>query len=157
METLINRNNVEVVISPARATTIIGERINPASKEWLKETLRSGDLDRLAQLAKEQVEAGADIIDVNVTIPGVDEVDLLPRAVEVVQEAVEVPLSIDSSKPEAIRAALPLCDGKVIVNSVNGQNDRLLEILPLALQYQSLKQHHQAQRHQIEKKKLETL
>ena len=135
METLINRNNVEVVISPARATTIIGERINPAGKEWLKEALRSGDLDRLAQLAKEQVEAGADIIDVNVTIPGVDEVDLLLRAVEVVQKAVEVPLSIDSSKPEAILAALPLCDGKVIVNSVNGDADVLEALLPEVKRY----------------------
>ena len=71
-------------------------------------------------LTKEQVEAGANIIDVNVTVPGVDEVDLLSRAVDVVQKAVEIPLSIDSRKPEAIQAALPLCDVKVIVNSVTG-------------------------------------
>lgn len=130
METLIDRNNIEVLISPTSPTTIIGERINPAGKMWLKEALRNDDLDRLAQLAKEQVEAGANIIDVNVTIPGVDEVDLLPRVVEVVQEAVEVPLSIDSSKPEAIRATLPLCDGKVIVNSVNGNPEVLEALLP---------------------------
>jgi 5-methyltetrahydrofolate--homocysteine methyltransferase len=130
METLIQRNGVEVVISRSRPTTIIGERINPAGKEWLKDALRNGEMDRLATLAKEQVKAGATIIDVNVTIPGVDEVELLQRAVEVVQNAVEVPLSIDSSKPEAIQAALPLCDGKVLVNSVNGDPEVLEKLLP---------------------------
>ena len=86
------------------------------------------ELDRLAQLANEQVEAGANIIDVNVTVPGVDEVDLLMRAVEVVQTAVDVPLSIDSSNPDAILAALPYWDGKVIVNSVTC-DPRVLEVL----------------------------
>jgi 5-methyltetrahydrofolate--homocysteine methyltransferase len=135
METLITRNNVEVVINPKSPTTIIGERINPAGKPWLKEALNNGEIDRVAQLAKEQVEAGADIIDINVTIPGVDEVELLPRVVEVVQDAVEVPLSIDSSKPDAIRAALPLCEGKVIVNSVNGNPEILEALLPKVKKY----------------------
>ena len=135
METLIKRNDIEVAISPTRPTTIIGERINPAGKEWLKESLLNGELDRLAQLAKEQVEAGANIIDVNVTVPGVDEVDLLMRAVEVVQTAVNVPLSIDSSNPDAIRAALPYCDGKVIVNSVTGDPWVLEVLLPQVKKY----------------------
>jgi 5-methyltetrahydrofolate--homocysteine methyltransferase len=135
MEMLINRNNVNVVINRTSPTTIIGKRINPAGKAWLKEALRNGDMDRVAQLAKEQVEAGADILDINVTIPGADEVDLLPQVVEVVQAAVEVPLAIDSSKPDAIRAALPLCDGKVIVNSVNGDPEVLEALLPEVKRY----------------------
>ncbi len=131
-ETVIARKEARVTISAARPTVIIGERINPTGKEWLKQALRDGDWETVARLAREQVEAGAKIIDVNVTVPGVDEVRSLPRAVEAVQAAVAAPLCLDSNNPEALAAALGVCDGKVIINSVDGSPDRLGAILPLA-------------------------
>ena len=130
-ETVIVRNKIEVVIGPQRPTVIIGERINPTGKEWLKQAIRDGDYERVANLARAQVAAGAHIIDVNVMVAGADEVETLPRAVEAIQRAVDVPLCLDCSRPEALRAALPACDGKVIVNSVNGDPDKLEAVLPL--------------------------
>ena len=136
-ETLISRNDTRVVIGPARPTVIIGERINPTGKEWLKQAIRDGEWDRVGRLAREQVAAGAQMIDVNVAAPGTPETEALPRAVEAVQKAVAVPLCLDSSNPEALAAALPVCEGKVIINSVDGNQDRLGAVLPLARQYNS--------------------
>ena len=131
-ETTLARNDVRVTIGPARPTVIIGERINPTGKEWLKQAIRDGDWDRVGVLAREQVAAGAVVIDVNVAVSGASEVDALPRAVESVQKAVAVPLCLDSGNPEALAAALRVCDGTVIINSVDGNADRLEAILPLA-------------------------
>lgn len=89
----------------------------------------------MAELAKAQVEAGADILDVNVGTQGVDEVTLLPLAVQKVMETVDVPLCIDSDNPEALKAALKVYRGKAIVNSVNGQEERLATVLPLVKEY----------------------
>jgi 5-methyltetrahydrofolate--homocysteine methyltransferase len=137
METVIVRNDAKVVLGPSRPTVIIGERINPTGKDWLKEALRNGDLATVAGLAKEQVAAGAQIIDVNVMVPGTKEAELLPRVVEAVQRAVDVPLCLDSSNTEALRAALVVCDGKVIINSVNGDEDKLEAVLPLVRDYKA--------------------
>jgi 5-methyltetrahydrofolate--homocysteine methyltransferase len=130
-ETTITRNSAQVVISTARPTLIIGERINPTGKDWLKKSILDGDWARLGELAREQVAAGARMIDVNVAMPGVREAEALPRAVEAVQNAVNVPLCLDSNDAGALAAALAVCDGKVLVNSVDGNADRLEAILPL--------------------------
>jgi 5-methyltetrahydrofolate--homocysteine methyltransferase len=136
-ETLIGRKEIRVAIGAAQPTVIIGERINPTGKEWLKQAIRDGDWDMLGRLAREQVDAGARIVDVNVTMPGVDEVQSLPRAVEAVQKAVAAPLCLDSSNAGALAAALAVCDGKVIINSVDGNDEKLRAILPLAKRYGS--------------------
>ena len=137
MDTIIARGSSEVIIGPTRPTVIIGERINPTGKDWLKKAIREGDFARVAALAQEQVAAGAHMIDVNVMVDGNAEVEFLPRAVESIQKAVDVPLCLDSSNVEALRAALPVCDGKVIVNSVNCDPERLEAVLPLVRNYKA--------------------
>ena len=136
-DTTITRNAATVLIGTTRPTLIIGERINPTGKEWLKQAILEGDWARIGQLAREQVAAGARIVDVNVAMPGVREADALPRAVEEVQKAVSVPLCLDSNDVQALAAALAGCDGKVIVNSVDGNQDRLEAILPLVRGYKA--------------------
>jgi 5-methyltetrahydrofolate--homocysteine methyltransferase len=130
-ETTIARTSAQVIISPARPTVVIGERINPTGKDWLKQALLAGDMSVIGNLAREQVAAGAKVIDVNVAMPGVNEAEMLPRAVEAVQQAVGAPLCIDTNHTAALQAALAACDGKVIVNSVNGELQRLEAVLPL--------------------------
>ena len=125
METMVSSAKKQVIIGGDRPTVLIGERINPTGKKKLAAALQAGDLERVRQEALAQVQAGADILDVNVGVPGLDEVALLPRAVQAVMETVDVPLCLDSDNPEALAAALQVYKGKPIVNSVNGQEDRL--------------------------------
>jgi len=131
METKISSATKEVVISYELPTRLIGERINPTGKKKLAAALRSGDLDMVRREALAQVEAGADILDVNVGTPGVDEVTLLAEAVQLVMETVDVPLCIDSSNPSAIQSALSVYKGKPLINSVTGEESSLKEVLPL--------------------------
>jgi len=135
METLVSSASQQVVISYAKPTALIGERINPTGKKKLSTALLDGDLNLVCQMAATQVEAGADILDVNVGASGVDEVELLPKAVQAVMEVADVPLCIDSDSPEALAAALKVYQGKPIVNSVNGQQERLDVVLPLVKDY----------------------
>ena len=135
MKTIVASATKQVTIGDHRPTVLIGERINPTGKAKLSAALVAGDLDLVAALARAQVEAGADILDVNVGAQGVDEVAMLPLAVQKVMETVDVPLCIDSDNPEALKAALRVYKGKAIVNSVNGQEDRLATILPLVKEY----------------------
>jgi 5-methyltetrahydrofolate--homocysteine methyltransferase len=134
-ETSITRKSTQVIISPARPTVVIGERINPTGKDWLKQAILAGDMSVIANLAREQVAAGAKVIDVNVAMPGVNEAEMLPRAVEAVQQAVDAPLCLDTNNTAALQAALAACDGKVIVNSVNGEPARLEAVLPLVREH----------------------
>jgi 5-methyltetrahydrofolate--homocysteine methyltransferase len=124
-----------VVIAHDQRTVLIGERINPTGKKRLSAALQAGDMELVRKEALMQVEAGADILDVNVGATGVDEVALLPQAVKVVMETVDVPLCLDSDNPKALAAALKVYRGKPIVNSVNSQEERLKEILPLVKEY----------------------
>jgi 5-methyltetrahydrofolate--homocysteine methyltransferase len=123
------------MIGGGRPTVLIGERINPTGKKRLAEALRAGDLSVVKEEALAQVAAGADILDVNVGATGVDEIDMLPRAVEAVASVVDVPLCIDSRKIKALAAALAVCPGRPIVNSVTGEESSLEEILPLVKQF----------------------
>ena len=114
---------------------LIGERINPTGKKRLAEALRAGDLSVVREEALAQVAAGADVLDVNVGATGVDEIEMLPRAVEMVAQTVEVPICIDSRKVKALAAALAVCPGRPIVNSVTGEEVSLEEVLPLVKEH----------------------
>jgi len=135
MQTLLKGINQEVIISPEHPTAIIGERINPTGRKVFSAELEAGDLSRIARDAQAQVDAGAVILDVNVGAARVDEVQMLPEAVRIVQDTVDVPISIDSSNPEALKAALKVYKGRALINSVNGEKERLTQVLPLVAEY----------------------
>ena len=135
METKVTSATKEVVIGDERRTVLIGERINPTGKKKLAEALQTGNLEIVRQEAIAQVQAGADILDVNVGAAGVDEVTLLPQAVKVVMDTVEVPLCIDSADPVALEAALKVYKGKALINSVTGEEHSLSNVLPLVKKY----------------------
>ena len=113
----------------------IGERINPTGKKRFKEALQDGDMDYILGQAISQVEAGAEILDVNVGLPGIDETEMMVRVIRELQAVVDVPLQIDSNKPEVLEAALRIYNGKPLVNSVNGEEKSLSSILPLVKKY----------------------
>lgn len=114
---------------------IIGERINPTGKKRLKEALANQDLDYVCRLGLEQVSAGAHILDVNVGTPGIDEPAMLAKAVPTLQAITDTPLQLDTSNYEAMERALRLYNGKPMLNSVNGKEDSLKHVLPLAKKY----------------------
>lgn len=121
-----------VVVNQPR---IIGERINPTGKKRFKQALKENDMDYILGQAIEQIEAEADILDVNVGSPEIDEREMMIRTVKALQGVVDVPLQIDSTKPDVIEAALRVYNGKPIVNSVNGEDKVLDEILPVVAKY----------------------
>ncbi|MCK4273376.1 MAG: dihydropteroate synthase [Dehalococcoidales bacterium] len=135
METKVSSEKKEVIIAIDRPTVLIGERINPTGKKKLAEALKAGDLEIVRKEAIEQVEAGADIIDVNVNAPGVDDIALLPKAVKAVMEAVDAPVCIDCPNTAAIEAALKVYQGKPLINSVSGEEHSLKRVLPLVKEY----------------------
>ena len=127
----------EAVVLPRGAAwiAVIGERINPTGKPKLKEALRAGDLDHLVGEAVAQQEAGADVLDVNVGLPELDEPAVLRAAVEKLQATVTLPLVVDSSDPAAVEAAVRGYAGKPLVNSVNGTRESMDAVLPLVKRY----------------------
>lgn len=131
METNLSSPTATVVIGPDRPIRIIGERINPTGRKALAAEMAAGDLQRVAADALAQVEAGAALLDVNAGIPMVDEPALLAQVVELVQSLTDVPLCIDSSVVDALARGLEVYEGKALVNSVNGEEDRLESVLPL--------------------------
>ena len=114
---------------------IIGERINPTGKKRLKEALKNQELDYVCRLALEQISSTAHILDVNVGTPGIDETAMLGKAVPALQAITDTPLQIDTSNYEAMENALRLYNGKPMLNSVNGKEDSLEHVLPLAKKY----------------------
>lgn len=114
---------------------VIGERINPTGKKRFRQALLEGDMNYIAAQAIEQEEAGAQILDVNVGLPGIDEADMMRRAVTAISGVSSLPLQIDSSNPAAIDAGLRAAPGKCLVNSVNASEDSLAQILPIAKKY----------------------
>jgi 5-methyltetrahydrofolate--homocysteine methyltransferase len=131
MKTVLSSATKTVVISPDDPFVIIGERINPTNRKKLAEELRRFDFSRVRADAVAQAEAGAQMLDVNTGIPGADEPGMLKGAVLAMMEVVDVPISIDSSTPEALEAALPAYKGKALVNSVTGEDEVLERLLPL--------------------------
>jgi 5-methyltetrahydrofolate--homocysteine methyltransferase len=130
-ETLISSASREVVIGFDRPFTVIGERINPTGRSALAEELKAGDLGRLEQDALAQVAAGAGMLDVNVGVPLTDEPALMAQAIQRVQSVTDVPLAIDSSVVAALEAGLEVYQGKALLNSVTGEEERLEQVLPL--------------------------
>lgn len=114
---------------------IIGERINPTGKKRFKEALIANNTDYILGQAIEQVKGGADILDVNVGLPGIDEKEVMGKTVKAVQGVVDVPLQVDSTIPEVLERALRVYNGKAIVNSVNGEEKSLQTVLPLVKKY----------------------
>ncbi len=135
METRISSAKKEVLISSTRPTVLIGERINPTGKKKLAAALQAGDMDAIRAEAVTQVQAGADMLDVNVGVPGLDEVKLLPHVVQIIMDAVDVPLCLDSHNPRALEAAIKVYHGKPLINSVNGEARSMQEILPIVKEY----------------------
>jgi 5-methyltetrahydrofolate--homocysteine methyltransferase len=135
METVLHSRSKTVTIGPTQPFCIIGERINPTGRKVFAEELRGGDLSTVTADAIAQTEAGADMLDVNAGIPLVDESDLLQQMLRTVQDATDLPICIDSSVIEALEAGLSVYEGKALVNSVTGEDDRLEEILPLVAKH----------------------
>ena len=120
---------------PIDRVRVIGERINPTGKKLMKEALRRGDVDYMLGQALAQTEAGADILDVNVGLPEIDEADMMVRTVKALQGVTDAPLQLDSTDPKVLEQALRVYCGKAIVNSVNGESASLETILPLVKKY----------------------
>ncbi|NSW95258.1 MAG: dihydropteroate synthase [Bacteroidales bacterium] len=137
MRTILRGKNSEVVIDTDGPVVIIGESINPTRRKRLVATLQEHDFSYVIELAESQIKAGADVLDVNVGFPGVDDVKLLPETVRAIQEKFDVPLCLDSPNPEAIEAALKVASGKCLINSVNGKEESLKALLPVAKEYGS--------------------
>jgi 5-methyltetrahydrofolate--homocysteine methyltransferase len=134
VDTVIQSRSKTVVIGPEQPFCIIGERINPTGRKSFQAQLQAGDLSQLETDVAEQV-ANADMLDVNVGDPLADEIELMRRAIPMVQELTELPLCIDSSVIEALEAGLSVYEGKALVNSVTGEDERLESILPLVAKH----------------------
>ena len=134
-ETLLSSATREVAIGFDRPFVIIGERINPTGRKILGEEMKQGDYSRVEADARAQVEAGAQMLDVNAGIPLADEPAILAAAVQLVQSITDVPLAIDSSIVAALEAGLSVYQGKALVNSVTGEEDRLETVLPLVAKH----------------------
>ena len=135
METTLRSKKETVVIGPDRPLVIIGERINPTGRKKLAKALEDGNLKLVQEEASKQVQEGAHVLDVNVGVSGIDEPKLLKEAILAVREVTEVPLCIDSALPRALEAGLQVYKGKALVNSVNGEERKLKEVLPVVKQY----------------------
>ena len=122
-------------VVPIDRVRVIGERINPTGKKRMKEALKAGDVDYMLGQALEQLQAGADILDVNVGLPEIDEGAMMERVVKALQGVADAPLQLDSTRPEVLERALRVYCGKAIVNSVNGDEESWSAILPLVKKY----------------------
>ena len=131
METSVSSPTKTVVIGPRHPLVIIGERINPTGRKKLAQALEKRDLDLVQSEAIKQVEEGAHILDVNVGVSGIDEPRVLKEAILSICEVTDVPLCIDSALPKALEAGLEVYEGKALVNSVNGEELKLKQVLPL--------------------------
>ena len=131
MHTVLKSAGKEVTIGIDKPFVMIGEKINPTGSKKLAAALQAGDLDAVRRLAERQVAWGADVLDINVGVPGLDEVTMIRKVVEAVAEVVDVPLCIDSGKAEILAAGLNAAPGKPLVNSVNAEDKQLAAILPV--------------------------
>ncbi len=135
MDTILQGRSKTVVIGADKPFCVIGERINPTGRKKFAAELREGDLSTVVVDTLAQVEAGVDMVDINAGIPLVDEAELLANMIKLVQETADIPICIDSSVIEALEAGLAAYEGKALVNSVTGEDDRLEEILPLVAKH----------------------
>ena len=133
--------NRDLILSSTRRTVaighnlpvcIIGERINPTGKKKLSEELREGSMDLVMELAMDQVDQGALVLDVNAGIPEIDEREILTKIVNTLSPMVKAPLCLDSSSPEALESALRVYPGRALINSISAEKKKLEQILPVA-------------------------
>jgi 5-methyltetrahydrofolate--homocysteine methyltransferase len=136
-ETVLSSMSKDVVLGFERPFVIIGERINPTGRPKLAEEMRAGNFETVVVDAVSQVEAGAQMLDVNAGIPLADEPAILAQTVQLVQSVTDVPLCIDSSIVAALEAGLAVYEGKALVNSVTGEDDRLETVLPLVARHRA--------------------
>ena len=129
--TIISSRNKEVIIGFDQPFVVIGERINPTGRKLLAEEMKAGDYSRVQSDALAQVAAGAQVLDVNAGIPLADEPAILAESIKLLQSITDVPLCIDSSIVEALEAGLEVYEGKALLNSVTGEEERLERVLPL--------------------------
>jgi len=134
-DTIISSNSKEVIIGLDRPFVMIGERINPTGRKLLSKEMAEGDFSRVEQDTLAQVAAGAQMLDVNAGIPLADEPRILAETIKLVQSLTDVPLSIDSSIVAALEAGLEVYQGKALLNSVTGEDERLDVVLPLVKKY----------------------
>jgi len=135
MRTTLRGTKTEVVIDAQGPVVVVGEKINPTGRTKLAEALARGNFDYVVELARRQASAMANILDVNVGVPGLDEVALLPEVVKIVGGETGLPVCIDSPNPAAIAAALRVTPGKALVNSVNGEERSLMAVLPMVKEF----------------------
>lgn len=131
MITTLKSEKKEIKIGIDRPFVIIGEKINPTGHKKLAAALTEGNLDYVREVAERQVAWGADVLDVNVGVPGIDEPAVIKKVVELVVSITDVPLCIDSGNPDVLKAGLAAAPGKPLVNSVSGEESRLNSVLPL--------------------------
>ena len=124
-----------VVFEPGRPLAVIGEGINPTGKKALQEELREGKTALVRQMARDQEAAGADLLDVNVGVPGIDQEQTMHDVVMTLAAATDLPLVIDSAKPEPIERALRVYPGRALINSISGETEKLRRLLPVAAKY----------------------
>lgn len=135
LTTIVSSKTQFVEINRDNPTVIIGERINPTGRKTLLNQLKNGVFEMVKSDAIAQVDAGAKIIDVNAGVPGADESALLKDMILVIQEVTDMPLCFDTADEKALEAALSMYDGKALINSVNGEEERLASVLPLVKEY----------------------
>jgi 5-methyltetrahydrofolate--homocysteine methyltransferase len=137
MKTILHSEKKIVTIETDGPFIIIGEKINPTGRKKLAAAITEGNYDYVRDLACRQVETGADILDINVGVPGIDEVTVLPQVAQIVSSLVDVPLCIDSANRNALIEVLKVLPGKPLVNSVNGEEASLSAILPVIKEYKA--------------------
>lgn len=135
METILSSKTKTVIIGSERPFTIIGERINPTGRKLLAKEMAAGDFSRVEKDTLAQVAAGAHMLDVNAGIPLVDEPEVLAQTIKLVQSITDAPICIDSSVIAALARGLEVVEGKALVNSVTGEEERLEAVLPLVKKY----------------------
>jgi 5-methyltetrahydrofolate--homocysteine methyltransferase len=137
MQTKLQGKKAAATIQRDGAFVIIGEKINPTGRKKMLAALLEQNYDFIRDLAIQQVEAGADVLDINVGAPGIDEVHVLPEVVKLVAEVVDIPLCLDSANPDALAAALAVAPGRPLVNSVTGEEKSLNSVLPVVAEHKA--------------------
>lgn len=131
MQTILKGQTKEISIGGDLPFVMIGEKINPTGHKKLAAALLSGDFEYIKSLVERQLAWGADVLDVNVGVPGLDEVAMIPKVVDLIYSLVDVPICLDSGNPQVLEAGLKAARGKPLVNSVSGEENRLKTVLPL--------------------------
>jgi len=131
MHTILKGKSKEVIIGIDRPFVMIGEKINPTGRKKLAAALTEGNFDYVRQLVETQIAWGAEVLDINVGVPGLDEVAIIPKIIELVTSLTDIPLCLDSGNPAVLAAGLAVTPGKPLVNSVSGEETRLEIVLPI--------------------------